>query len=302
MARCSCRCACARWAGCRRKCARAPRLSIRGTHDRCPTLEIWARMTTARDSQRRSVFPDQSPRAGLGRAGADGSLGGVPVPSRPSEEVTTLIERLRKLVAGAAGSNSGAPAVSCSSAAAARSSGSSSGSPTWSARAADLAGEAPAPGGECRGDLVSHGDRKSTRWSRNSLTVLISGRIAPVGQDGDRRDARLSLLATDTPAVEQSSAKPFGDRMFGGCRQLRVGTPFHLATMRPWGGQVGIVDTAAGSPPNNVRSGDLGAGPGGDPPFPAQSISAPGAPTPSGGGVPAAASGRTSIRSTSRKP
>ena len=57
-------------------------------------------MTTSHDSQRRSVFRTRAlGKPALGRAGADGSLGGVPVPRRPSPEVTSLIERLRKLVA-----------------------------------------------------------------------------------------------------------------------------------------------------------------------------------------------------------
>jgi hypothetical protein len=57
-------------------------------------------MTTSYDSQRRSVFRTRAlGKPVLGRAGADGSLGGVQVPRRPSPEVTSLIERLRKLVA-----------------------------------------------------------------------------------------------------------------------------------------------------------------------------------------------------------
>jgi hypothetical protein len=65
-----------------------------------PYSGIWTRMTTSHDSQRRSVFRTRAlGKPALGRAGEDGSLGGVPVPRRPSPEVTSLIERLRKLVA-----------------------------------------------------------------------------------------------------------------------------------------------------------------------------------------------------------
>jgi hypothetical protein len=58
------------------------------------------RMKSPDDSQKRSV---NRPRA-LGKpalevVSADGSLGGVPVPAKPSPEVNHLIERLRRLVA-----------------------------------------------------------------------------------------------------------------------------------------------------------------------------------------------------------
>jgi hypothetical protein len=65
-----------------------------------PYSGIRTRMTTSKDSQRRSVFRTRAlGKPALGRADADGSLGGVSVPRRPSPEVTSLIERLRKLVA-----------------------------------------------------------------------------------------------------------------------------------------------------------------------------------------------------------
>jgi hypothetical protein len=78
-------------------------------------------MKSSYDSQNRT---DNRTRA-LGKPAlevrsADGSLGNMPTPRRPSPEVASLIERLRKLVADRP-----------PRAAAARSSGFSSGSPTW---------------------------------------------------------------------------------------------------------------------------------------------------------------------------
>jgi hypothetical protein len=57
-------------------------------------------MTSSSDSPRRSVTRTrQLGKPALAIGPGDGSLGGVPVPRRPSPEVSALIERLRKLVA-----------------------------------------------------------------------------------------------------------------------------------------------------------------------------------------------------------
>jgi hypothetical protein len=58
------------------------------------------RMKSSDDSQKRSVTrPRALGEPALEVVSADGSLGGVPVPPKPSPEVTHLIERLRRLVA-----------------------------------------------------------------------------------------------------------------------------------------------------------------------------------------------------------